>query len=151
MFGDIGIHCEGLKALGVVSVVVSVGMPGGYGGRPTQRRIPAQISQNNKKSRIYLTRKHFNDIIIIGGVQMTGREIIRDIMSKEEITNSILANRLGITQAALWDRIDTQPRKGKPRKDIPVSLLAEMLRMMDYKVVVLPKSARVSEEGYVID
>lgn len=81
---------------------------------------------------------------------MNGREIIKDIMTKLNITNATLANRLGITPAALWDRIDTQPRKGKPRKDIPVSLLSEMVQVMDYKVVVIPTSARVPKDGYVI-
>ena len=81
---------------------------------------------------------------------MNGREIIKDIMTKLNISNSTLANRLGITQAALWDRIDTQPRKGKPRKDIPVSLLSEMVQVMDYKVVVIPSTARVPKDGYVI-
>ena len=81
---------------------------------------------------------------------MNGREIIKDIMTKLNISNSTLANRLGITQAALWDRIDTQPRTGKPRKDIPVSLLSEMVQVMDYKVVVIPSTARVPKDGYVI-
>ena len=35
---------------------------------------------------------------------MNGREIIKDIMSRFNITNATLANRLGITPAALWDR-----------------------------------------------
>ena len=81
---------------------------------------------------------------------MNGREIIKDIMSRFNITNATLANRLGITQAALWDRIDTQPRTGKPRKDIPVSLLSEMVQVMNYKVVVIPSTARVPKDGYVI-
>ena len=81
---------------------------------------------------------------------MNGREILKDIMSRFNITNATLANRLGITPAALWDRIDTQPRKGKPRKDIPVSLLSEMVQVMDYKVVVIPSTARVPKDGYVI-
>lgn len=81
---------------------------------------------------------------------MNGREIIKDIMSKSNISNAMLANRLGITQATLWDRIDTQPRKNKPRKDIPVSLLSEMVQVMDYKVVVVPSSTRLPKDGYII-
>lgn len=82
---------------------------------------------------------------------MNGREIIKDIMSQLNISNATLANRLGITQATLWDRIDTQPRKNKPRKDIPVSLLSEMVQVMDYKVMVVPASTRVPKHGYVIN
>ena len=44
---------------------------------------------------------------------MTGREIIKDIMTKKGMTNSEYARELSITSAALWDRLDTQPRKGK--------------------------------------
>lgn len=82
---------------------------------------------------------------------MNGREIIKDIMNKKGITNNILANRLGITQAALWDRIDTQPRKGKPRKDIPVSLLSEMIQVMDYKIMIVPSNTRLPKDGYEIE
>ena len=81
---------------------------------------------------------------------MNGREIIKDIMTKLNISNSTLANRLGITQAALWDRIDTQPRTGKPRKDIPVSLLSEMVQVMDYKVMIVPSNTRLPKDGYII-
>lgn len=81
---------------------------------------------------------------------MTGREIIKHIMKHQGITNATLANRLEITQAALWDRLDTQPRKGKPRKDIPVSLLAETVQSLDYKVVVVPSNTRIPQDGYVI-
>lgn len=81
---------------------------------------------------------------------MNGREIIKDIMTKLNISNSTLANRLGITPAALWDRIDTQPRKGKPRKDIPVSLLSEMVQVMDYKVMIVPSNTRLPKDGYII-
>lgn len=81
---------------------------------------------------------------------MNGREIIKDIMNKQDITNAILAGRLKITQAALWDRIDTQPRKGKPRKDIPVSLLSEMVRVMDYKIMIVPSNTRLPKDSYVI-
>lgn len=81
---------------------------------------------------------------------MNGREIIKDIMSRFNITNATLANRLEITQAALWDRIDTQPRTGKPRKDIPVSLLSEMVQVMDYKVMIVPSNTRLPKDGYII-
>lgn len=82
---------------------------------------------------------------------MNGREIIKSIMNLKGVTNTILANRLGITQAALWDRIDTQPRKGKPRKDIPVSLLSEMVQVMDYKIMVVPANTRLPKDGYLIE
>lgn len=80
---------------------------------------------------------------------MNNREIIKMIMKEQGVNNSALAKRLGITQATLWDRLDTTPRKGKPRKDISVALFSEMLRALDYKVVVVPENARI-RDGYVI-
>ena len=80
---------------------------------------------------------------------MNNREIIKMIMREQEVSNSVLAKRLGVTQATLWDRLDTTPRKGKPRKDISVALFSEMLRALDYKVVVVPENARI-RDGYVI-
>lgn len=82
---------------------------------------------------------------------MTGREIIRDIMTKQGMTNSEYARELSITSAALWDRLDTQPRKGKARKDIPVSLLADMVDVLGYKLVVIPNDGEVSESWYEVD
>ncbi len=80
---------------------------------------------------------------------MNNREIIKTIMNEQGINNSTLAKRLEITQATLWDRLDTTPRKGKPRKDISVTLFSEMLRALDYKVVVVPENTRI-RDGYVI-
>lgn len=82
---------------------------------------------------------------------MGGREIIRSIMALKGITNTMLASRLGITPAALWDRIDTQPRKSKPRKDIPVSLLSDMVKVMDYKIMIVPSNTRLPKDGYLIE
>lgn len=80
---------------------------------------------------------------------MNNRELVKIVMKEQEVTNAVLAKRLGITQAALWDRLDTTPRKGKPRKDLTVAIFAEMLKALDYKVVVIPENARV-RDGYVV-
>ncbi len=82
---------------------------------------------------------------------MTGREIIKDIMTKQGMSNIEYARELSITSAALWDRLDTQPRKGKARKDIPVSLLADMVDVLGYKLVVIPSNEGVSESWYEVD
>ena len=65
---------------------------------------------------------------------MTGREIIKEIMNEQGVTNAELAAKLNITQAALWDRLNN-----KKVKDIPLSLLSEMLRMLDYTVQITPR------------
>lgn len=82
---------------------------------------------------------------------MTGREIIKDIMTKQGMSNSTYAKELSITSAALWDRLDTQPRKGKARKDIPVSLLTNMVNVLGYKLVVMPNEVEVPENWYEVD
>jgi DNA-binding Xre family transcriptional regulator len=65
---------------------------------------------------------------------MTGREIIKDVMNEQGVTNAEMAFKLGITQAALWDRLNN-----KKVKDIPLSLLSEMLRELDYTVQIVPR------------
>lgn len=65
---------------------------------------------------------------------MTGREIIKEIMKEQGVSNAEMAFKLGITQAALWDRLNN-----KKVKDIPLSLLSEMLRKLDYTVQITPR------------
>ena len=77
---------------------------------------------------------------------MRGREAIKEVMSKKGLSNADVAKRLNISNAALWERLNN-----KNVKDIPVSLLSEMLRVMDYKVMIVPSSARMPEGGIEID
>lgn len=78
---------------------------------------------------------------------MDAREIIKEIMSEQGITNAVLAKRLSVSNATIWDRLNN--RKG--RKDIPVSLLNEMLKALDYKITIVPCNKRVSEGDYEVD
>lgn len=77
---------------------------------------------------------------------MEAREIIKDIMSTDEVTNAELARRLDITQATVWDRLNNKKR----RKDIPVSLLKTMLSALGYKIVVVPDETPIPEGGYEV-
>lgn len=77
---------------------------------------------------------------------MKAREITKVIMDKQGVNNASMADRINITQAALWDRLNT-----KKAKDIPVSMLSEMLRALDYKVVIVPRSSRVPADGYEVE
>lgn len=76
---------------------------------------------------------------------MTGREIIKHIMEEQGVTNYNMAGKLGISQQALWDRLNN-----KKVKDIPTSLLSEMLNMLDYKVIIVPRETRLPMKGYEI-
>lgn len=77
---------------------------------------------------------------------MKGREILAEIMARKEITNSRLASRLNLSPQATWDRLHT-----KKTKDIPASTLTEMLRAMDYKLIVVPQETRTPVDGYEVD
>ena len=77
---------------------------------------------------------------------MNGREIIKAIMEQRGISNIEYAKELGITRAAIWDRLDTQ----KSRKDIPVSMVSTMAKVLGYKGVVVPMEVKI-KSGYVVD
>ena len=78
---------------------------------------------------------------------MKGRDIVKSVMENKGVSNATLADRLNISQAAAWDRVNS-----KKVKDIPVSILSEMLRAMDYKVVVVPRTTRISSDDcYEVD
>lgn len=77
---------------------------------------------------------------------MRGREIVKEIMKEQGVTNTLMANRLNITQAALWDRINSSKVK-----DIPLSTLNEMLRALDYKIQIVPRDSRLPNKGYKVD
>lgn len=77
---------------------------------------------------------------------MKAREIVKTIMETLDVSNAAMAGRLSITPAALWDRLNT-----KKVKDIPVSTLNEMLKVLDYKIVIVPRETRVPTNGYTVD
>lgn len=77
---------------------------------------------------------------------MKGREIVKEIMKEQGVTNAQMADKLNISQAALWDRINSSKVK-----DIPVSTLSEMLRALDYKIQIVPRDSRVPDKGYKVD
>ena len=77
---------------------------------------------------------------------MKAREIVKTIMENLNVSNATMAARMSITPAALWDRLNT-----KKVKDIPVSTLNEMLKALDYKIVIVPRETRVPTNGYTVD
>lgn len=77
---------------------------------------------------------------------MKAREIVKVIMENLNVNNATMAARLSITQAALWDRLNT-----KKVKDIPVSTLNEMLKALDYKIIIVPRETRVPSNGYTVE
>lgn len=64
---------------------------------------------------------------------MNAKQIVKTIMGEKDVANAVLANRLGITSAALWDRLNN-----KKNKDLSVSVLCDMLQALDYDVIIVP-------------
>ena len=74
---------------------------------------------------------------------MTTQDIIKDIMTKQGQTNASLANKLGISQAALWDRLNNNKRK-----ELSISVLLKMLTLLDYKIQIVPRTKKLSDDSY---
>lgn len=68
---------------------------------------------------------------------------IREIMEIQSVGVCKLADRLGMKQNALSMRLK--------QKTISTDKLAETLRMLDYKIVLVPRETRVPEGGFEIE
>lgn len=76
---------------------------------------------------------------------MKGREIVKTIMEKTDVSNAQLAHRLGTSLATMWDRVNS-----KKVKDIPLSTLNEMLRALGFKVLIVPANRQVDSDEYLV-
>lgn len=74
---------------------------------------------------------------------MTTQEIIKELMEKENKTNARFASDLEISQAALWDRLNNSNRK-----DFSVNVLSKMVRLLGYKIQIVPLSNQKPKDGY---
>ena len=68
-------------------------------------------------------------------------------MEEQGIGNAKLANRLGVTPAVAWDRVNNDKKKN----GMSVKMLVDMLAVMDYKVVVVPRESKVMPGEYVLE
>lgn len=76
-------------------------------------------------------------------VSMKSREIAFKLFSESGLTNSEYARRLGLTRAAMWDRINTTKAK-----DMTVSVFADTVSALGYSVVVMKNPP---EGAYIVD
>lgn len=74
---------------------------------------------------------------------MTSREIVYDLFRKTGLTNSQYARMLGLSRAALWDRINTMKAK-----NMTVSVFSEMVNALGYYVVVMQNPP---DDVYIVD
>ena len=74
---------------------------------------------------------------------MKATEAVREIMEKSGMKFSVLMDRLGIGSNVLANRLN--------QDNISVKKLNEMVRMMDYKIVLVPRNSRVGADSYEIE
>lgn len=74
---------------------------------------------------------------------MIAMEAVKAIMAAKGIRPAVLCDRLRIKSNVLSERFK--------QKNVSVEKLNEMLRAMDYKVVIVPRDARVPDGGYEIE
>jgi hypothetical protein len=74
---------------------------------------------------------------------MIAMEAVKEIMKLKDIRPAVLCDRLKIKSNVLSERFK--------QKNVSVEKLNDMLRAMDYKVVVVPRDARIPEGGYEIE
>lgn len=77
---------------------------------------------------------------------MTGREIIKAIMEKKNVSNAKMAHRMGIKPTAMWDRLNSSKIK-----DIPLATLDDMVRVLDYKVLIVPNESKCPKDGFEVE
>lgn len=78
---------------------------------------------------------------------MTSKEIVKEIMKEQSLSNAAMAEKLSITPAALWDRLNNT----KNAKDLSVATLNDMLRALGYKIQIVPRDSRVPDKGYKVE
>lgn len=70
---------------------------------------------------------------------MNAKKAVREIMAQTGTTLTVLASRCGKHIRVISDRL------GDKSDTITVSKLDEMLRAMDYKIVLMPRDVRMKE------
>ena len=84
---------------------------------------------------------------------MDARDIVKEIMKEKNRSNADLANNLGISVAALWDRLSKTTTGSNKPKSITVKKLNDLLRCLDYELVIMPrgKSGRMDDAFLVTE
>ena len=74
---------------------------------------------------------------------MIAMEAVKTIMKLKDIRPAVLCDRLQIKSNVLSERFK--------QKNVSVEKLNDMLRAMDYKVVIVPREARLPDGGFEIE
>lgn len=73
---------------------------------------------------------------------MTATEVVKAAMTANGVTQKGLASRLNMNAGALNERLR--------RDNLGSKNLADMLRAVDYKIVAIPRDAKVPKDGYEV-
>ena len=77
---------------------------------------------------------------------MNEKEIIMKLMEEQNLSIADLANMMGITNAALWDRL-----KSPKNKSLTTIKLNEILSKLNYEIVLMPRAKSGNIKGaYVV-
>ena len=74
---------------------------------------------------------------------MKANEIIRTIMDNKDVKPTVLAGRLGINKNTMSERLN--------QENMSTDRMIEMLRVMDYKLVVMPVESRLPNGAFEIE
>ena len=74
---------------------------------------------------------------------MKANEIIREIMKLKEVRPTVLSARLNIKKNVLSQRLT--------QTNISIDKMNEMLRVLDYKSMVVPRETKVPEGGFEVE
>ena len=70
-------------------------------------------------------------------------DAIKIVMERKGVTQAALRSRLGVKQPTMSMRMT--------QENMSIGKANEMLRAMDYKIVILPREARIPEGGYEVE
>ena len=77
---------------------------------------------------------------------MTGKEIVKTIMEQQSVSNAELAHKVNVKPTAMWDRLNNTNSK-----DLNVSLLNDMVRVLGYKIQVVPSTCKTPDGGFKVE
>ena len=77
---------------------------------------------------------------------MNARNLVNVLFERSNLTQSEYAKMLCITRNALWDRLNT-----KKTTDMTVSVMANMLSALGYKVIVVKKEMGMLDGSYDVE
>ena len=74
---------------------------------------------------------------------MKATEAVREVMKEQEVGVNKMAARLDKPSRQISERLS--------QTNISIAKLTEMLRVLDYKVVIVPRNASLPKGGYEIE